>query len=219
MRSGLIGRKLGMTQLFQEDGDCWPVTVIQLGPCSVVAKKTEGKDCCNAIQLGFEDAKASRVSKPLRGEFAKAGVAPKRVLREFRVDNLEDYKVGQELTAEQFEQGQFVDVIGTSIGKGFAGVVKRWGFRGGRASHGAHKIHRSPGSIGQCQTPGRVFKNKKMPGRMGGDRVTAQNLRVAMVDAEKHLLVVKGTVPGPKGGMVMVQDAKKKVSQGKKAKG
>ena len=209
MRAGLIGRKLGMARIFTEDGKSWPVTVLQAGPCHVVGLKKAETHGYEAVQLGFEDIKPSRGKKPVKGVFAKADVAPKRFLREFRVDDCSGYRVGQSLTVDLFPVDQAVDVTGRGIGKGFAGVMKRWGFRGGRASHGAHRTHRSPGSIGQCQTPGRVFKNKKMAGQMGNVRVTVQNLRVAAVDSERNLLVVKGSVPGSKGGVVLIQDAVK----------
>lgn len=210
MRAGLIGRKLGMTQIFTADGQRLPVTVLLVGPCTVVGTRSRETHGYDAVQLGFEEAKPSRVSKPERGHFAKAGVQPMRVLREFRVSDPGTYQAGQELLVTQFEAGGMVDVTGTSIGKGFAGVMKRHGFHGGNASHGAKKVHRSGGSIGQCQTPGRVWKNKKMAGQMGQDTVTVQNVQVALVDAERGLLVVKGSVPGSKGSVVMVQDAIKK---------
>ena len=213
MRAGLIGRKLGMTRVFTEDGKSWPVTVLQAGPCQVVGLKKAETHGYEAVQLGFEEMKPSRVKKPVQGVCAKAGVAPKRVLREFRVDDCAVYQVGQSLTVEQFPVGQMVDVTGRGIGKGFSGVMKRWGFRGGRASHGAHRTHRSPGSIGQCQTPGRVFKNKKMAGQMGDARVTVQNVSVAALDVERNLLVVKGSVPGSKGAVVLIRDAVKSAAK------
>ena len=213
MRTGLIGRKVGMTQVFTDDGNRIPVTVIKLGPCTVVTKRDE--EGSGAIQLGFEDAKPSRVTKPLRGHFAKNGVTPKRVLREFKVSDPASYEVGQDISVDQFVVGTFVDVTGRSVGKGFAGVMKRHGFKGGRASHGAHKVHRSGGSIGQCQDPGRVFKNKKMAGHMGDENITVQNVMVAAVDEERGLLLVKGSIPGSKGGVVIVRDAVKKPDSGK----
>ena len=210
MRAGLIGRKLGMTRMFSEEGKSLPVTVIQAGPCAVVGiKSTESNGYC-AVQLGFDEAKPSRVGRSLKGLYAKAETTPKRVLKEFRVDAVDGYAVGQSLTVELFPVDHEVDVSGRSIGKGFQGGMKRWGFRGGRASHGAHRVHRSPGSIGQCQTPGRVFKNKKMAGHMGDDSVTVQNLRVTAVDTENNLLVVKGSIPGSKGSVVFIRDAVKK---------
>ncbi|MBF0152420.1 MAG: 50S ribosomal protein L3 [Magnetococcales bacterium] len=213
MRAGLIGRKLGMTQTFSEQGERLPVTVLQLGPCPVVAKRSQDKDGYNAVQLGFEEKKPSRVSKPEKGYFAKVNMPPQRMLKEFRVDNPDQYEVGQKLSVEQFTVGQLVDVTGRSIGKGFAGVMKRWGFKGGKASHGAHKVHRSPGSIGQRQTPGRVMPGKKMAGHMGDKNITVQSLRVTAVDAEKNLLVVHGSVPGAEGSVVLVRDAVKKGDQ------
>lgn len=210
MGAGLIGRKLGMTRIFTEDGKSWPVTVLKAGPCYVVALKNVESHGYSAIQLGFEDIKPSRASKPVRGHFAKANVPVKRVLKEFRVEDSSQYEVGQAFTVDLFPKNHYVDVSGTSIGKGFAGVMKRWGFKGGRASHGSHRTHRSPGSIGQCQTPGRVFKNKKMAGHMGDSGVTAQGLVVASVDLDKNLLIVKGSVPGAKGGIVSINGAVKK---------
>lgn len=210
MRTGLIGRKMGMTQIFNEDGTRQPVTVIEVGPCAVVAKRSVEQDGYAAVQLGFEEAKPSRVSKPVKGQFAKAGVPPMRVVKEFRVSDPDALEVGAEVKADHFEAGSFVDVSGRTVGKGFAGGMKRWGFKGGRATHGAHKTHRSPGSIGQCQDPGRVFKGKKMAGHMGDESKTVQNLQVAVVDAEKNLLLVKGSIPGSKGGVVFVSDAVKK---------
>jgi len=212
MRTGLIGRKLGMSRIFTEDGKSWPVTVIQAGPCQVVALKKDNPNGYDAIQLGFEESNRSRGKKPTKGVFVKAGVTPKRILREFRVSNSAIYKVGQSLTVEHFPVDQLIDVTGKSIGKGFSGGMKRWGFRGGRASHGAHRTHRSPGSIGQCQTPGRVFKNKKMAGQMGSEQVTVQNLQVVLIDAKRNLLIVKGSVPGSKGSVVLIRDAIKTVS-------
>ena len=213
MRAGLIGRKLGMTRIFTEDGRSLPVTVLQAGPCVVVGVKSVETDGYNAVQLGFEEMKPSRMKKPVREKFAKANISPKRVLREFRVDDPKGYEVGQSLTVERFPKDRAVDITGRGIGKGFAGSVKRWGFKGGRASHGAHKTHRSPGSIGQCQTPGRVFKNKKMAGQMGDTGVTVLSLRIAAMDAEKNLLVVKGSIPGSKGSVVLIRDAVKKNDQ------
>ena len=209
MRAGLIGRKLGMTRIFTEDGKSWPVTVLQAGPCHVVGLKTTEKHGYDAVQLGFEEIKPSRGKKPQKGVYAKANVTPRRVLREFRVDDCSSYSIGQALTVDRFPVGEVVDVTGRSIGKGFAGVMKRWGFRGGRATHGAHRTHRSGGSIGQCQTPGRVFKNKKMAGQMGNSQITAQNLVIAATDLERNLLVIKGSVPGSKGSVVLIQDAVK----------
>lgn len=211
--AGLIGRKLGMTRLFTEDGKSWPVTVLQAGPCTVIGLKGIETHGYNAIQVGFEEKKPSRVTKPVKGVFAKANVTPKAVLREFRVEDCAGYDVGQSLTVDLFPVDKVVDITGRGIGKGFSGVMKRWGFRGGRASHGAHRTHRSPGSIGQCQSPGRVFKNKKMPGQMGNAQVTVQNLRVAAVDVERNLLIVKGSVPGSKGSVVTIRNAVKNTAK------
>lgn len=210
MRTGLIGRKLGMTQMFLADGRRLPVTVLKVGPCAVVAKKMRDSDGYDAVQLGFEEIKPSRLKKPQKGTFAKANVEPRKQLREFRVSDPDGYQVGQELSVSHFEVDGYVDISGNSIGKGFSGVMKRWGFAGGRASHGANKVHRSGGSIGHCQTPGRVFKNKKMAGHSGDTRVTVQNLQIAAVDTENNLLVVKGSVPGATGTLILVRDAVKK---------
>ncbi|OIO55418.1 MAG: 50S ribosomal protein L3 [Alphaproteobacteria bacterium CG_4_10_14_0_2_um_filter_63_37] len=210
MATGLIGRKLGMTRVFQEDGQSVPVTVIQLGPCKVVQIKTPENDGYAAVQLGFEDAKPSRVNGPQRGHFAKAGIEPLRNLREFRIEDPSQYQVGQELDVSQFSDTEYVDVTGTSIGKGFQGVMKRHGFGGLRATHGVSISHRSPGSIGNRQTPGRVFKNKKMAGHMGAERVTTQNLKVVQVRAEESVLLVEGSVPGHAGSLVYVNTAVKK---------
>lgn len=209
MRAGLIGRKLGMSRIFSEDGKSVAVTLVKVGPCPVIGVKTSDKNGYDAVQLGFEDAKPSRVKKPVRGIFAKANVPPQRILKEFRVDDTSGYEVGSSLTLDRLEAGGRVDVTGKSVGKGFAGGMKRWGFRGGRATHGAHLTHRSPGSIGQCQTPGRVFKNKKMAGHMGDDNVTVMGLTVASVDLERNLLVLKGSVPGSKGSVLFIRDAVK----------
>ena len=210
MRSGVIARKLGMTRLFMEDGRQVPVTVLQLDKCQVVAQRTAERDGYTAVQLGAGTAKAKRVSAPMRGHFAKAEVEPKRKLAEFRVspDNL--IEVGAELSADHYLPGQFVDIAGTTIGKGFQVVMKRHNFGGLRASHGVSISHRSHGSTGQCQDPGKVFKGKKMAGHMGAVRVTTQNLQVVRTDADRGLIMVKGAVPGSKGGWVTVKDAVKK---------
>ncbi|TCO68825.1 50S ribosomal protein L3 [Rhodovulum euryhalinum] len=210
MRSGVIAKKLGMTRLFMEDGRQVPVTVLQLDGCQVVAQRTADRDGYTAVQLGAGSAKAKRVSQPMRGHFAKASVAPKRKVAEFRVAPENLIAVGEEITADHYFEGQFVDVSGTSIGKGFAGVMKRHNFGGLRASHGVSISHRSHGSTGQCQDPGRVFKGKKMAGHMGAARVTTQNLQVVKTDADRGLIMVKGAVPGAKGGWVTIKDAVKK---------
>ncbi len=210
MRSGVIAQKLGMTRVFAEDGKQTPVTVLRLEGLQVVAQRTAERDGYTAVQLGAGFAKPKNVTKPMRGHFAKASVAPKRKVVEFRVtpDNL--IEVGEEITADHYFEGQFVDVVGTSIGKGFAGAMKRHNFGGLRASHGVSISHRSHGSTGQCQDPGKVFKGKKMAGHMGDARVTVQNLQVVKTDADRGLVFVKGAVPGPKGGWVTVRDAVKK---------
>jgi len=209
MRSGIIAKKLGMTRLFLEDGKQVPVTVLQMEQCQVVAQRTTERDGYTAVQLGVGTAKPKRTTQPMRGHFAKANVAPKRKLAEFRVsaDNMID--VGAEITADHFLAGQKVDIAGTSIGKGFAGAMKRHNFGGLRASHGVSISHRSHGSTGQCQDPGKVFKGKKMAGHMGAARVTVQNLVVVKTDAERGLIMIKGAVPGSKGGWVTVRDAVK----------
>jgi len=210
MRSGIIAKKVGMTRLFMEDGKQIPVTVLQLDNLQVVSQRTAEKDGYTAVQLGAGSPKVKRVSKAMRGHFAAAKVEPKRKLAEFRVsaDNL--IEVGAEISADHFLEGQKVDVSGTSIGKGFAGAMKRHNFGGLRASHGVSISHRSHGSTGQCQDPGKVFKGKKMAGHMGAARVTTQNLEVVKTDAERGLVFVKGAVPGSKGGWVTVKDAVKK---------
>lgn len=210
LRSGVIAKKLGMTRLFMEDGRQIPVTVLQLDGLQVVAQRTADKDGYTAIQLGAGAAKAKRVSAPMRGHFAAAKVEPKRKLAEFRVDPENLVAVGEEITADHYFEGQFVDVSGTSTGKGFAGAMKRHNFGGLRASHGVSISHRSHGSTGQCQDPGRVFKGKKMAGHLGSVRVTTQNLQVVRTDADRGLIMVKGAVPGTKGGWVTIKDAVKK---------
>jgi large subunit ribosomal protein L3 len=210
MRSGVIAKKLGMTRLFMEDGRQVPVTVLQMEKVQVLAQRTADRDGYTAVQLGAGAAKPKRVTQPMRGHFAAAKVEPKRKLAEFRVspDNL--IGVGEEITADHYFAGQFVDVAGTSIGKGFAGAMKRHNFGGLRASHGVSISHRSHGSTGQCQDPGKVFKGKKMAGHMGAVRVTTQNLQVVRTDADRGLIMVKGAVPGAKGGWVTIRDAVKK---------
>lgn len=205
---GLIGKKIGMTQVFGDRGEVSPVTILETGPCSIIQKKTKAGDGYQALQLGFEDKKESRVNKPLRGHFSKAGVKPKRVIRELPVNNLDDYQVGDEIKVDIFNAGDHVDITGISKGRGFSGVMKRWGFSGGPASHGAHKSHRRPGAIGM-NSP-RIFKGKKMPGRMGARRVTCQSLKVVKVNLEKNLLEVKGAVPGANGGYLLIRKAIKK---------
>jgi len=206
---GILGTKLGMTQVWDENGRAVPVTVVQAGPNVVTQVRKPDVDGYSAVQLGFGDIKLKNVTKPLQGHFEKAGVAPRRHLVELRTSDAADYDLGQTVEATIFESGQLVDVTGTTKGKGFAGVMKRHGFHGVSSSHGSHKNHRKPGSIGGCATPGRVFKGMRMAGRMGGVRQTTQNLTIHAVDAEKGLLLVKGAVPGPRGGIVLVRTAAK----------
>lgn len=207
---GLLGTKVGMTQLWDEENRVVPVTVIQAGPCVVTQVRTPESDGYSAVQLGFGGVKAKKVTKPAQGHFDKAGVTPRRHLVEIRTSDAADYEPGQELTADTFAAGEQLDVTGITKGKGTAGVMKRHGFGGLRASHGVHRKHRSPGSIGGCATPGRVFKGLRMAGRMGVERVTVQNLDVHSVDAERGLILIKGAVPGPKGGLVVLRTAAKK---------
>jgi len=206
---GVLGTKLGMTQVWDENNKVVPVTVVQAGPCVVTQVRTPENDGYSAVQIAFGAIDPRKVNQPAAGHFAKAGVTPRRHLVEIRTDDASEYTLGQELTAETFETGQRIDVVGTTKGKGFAGAMKRHGFHGLRASHGVKRKHRSPGSIGGCATPGRVFKGMKMAGRMGSDRQTTQNLRVQSVDAERGLLLIKGAVPGPKGALVFVRTAVK----------
>ena len=210
LRSGVIAKKVGMTRLFMEDGKQVPVTVLQLDKLQVVAQRTPEKDGYSAVQLGAGTAKAKRTTQAMRGHFAVAKVEPKRKVAEFRVAPENLINVGEEITADHYFEGQFVDVSGTSIGKGFAGAMKRHNFGGLRASHGVSISHRSHGSTGQCQDPGKVFKGKKMAGHMGAARVTTQNLQVVRTDAERGLIMIKGAVPGSKGGWVTIKDAVKK---------
>ncbi len=208
-RKGLLGTKLGMTQVWDENARVVPVTVIEAGPCVVTQVRTPDTDGYSAVQLAFGAIDPRKVNKPDGGHFAKAGVTPRRYVVELRTDDASEYTLGQELTADTFEDGAVVDVTGTSKGKGFAGVMKRHGFHGLRASHGVQRKHRSPGSIGGCATPGRVFKGLRMAGRMGSDRVTTAGLTVHSVDAEKNLILVKGAVPGSTGSLVFIRDAAK----------
>ncbi|WP_424930565.1 50S ribosomal protein L3 [Amaricoccus tamworthensis] len=212
MRSGVLAKKLGMTRLFMEDGRQVPVTVLQLENLQVVAQRTGERDGYSAVQLGAGTAKAKRTSNAMRGHFAAAKVEPKRKLVEFRVSPENLIEVGAEITADHYVSGQFVDIAGTSIGKGFAGAMKRHNFGGLRASHGVSISHRSHGSTGQCQDPGKVFKGKKMAGHMGSARVTTQNLEVVRTDADRGLIMIKGSVPGSKGGWVTIKDAVKKAA-------
>jgi large subunit ribosomal protein L3 len=206
---GVLGTKLGMTQVFADDGRMVPVTVVAAGPCVVTAVRTPDADGYAAVQLGYGEVDPRRVNKPEAGHFVRAGVTPRRYLVELRTDNASDYTLGQDVTAETFEAGELVDVTARSKGKGFAGVMKRHGFKGLSASHGTQRKHRAPGSIGGCATPGRVFKGVRMAGRMGGVRTTSMNLTVHGVDTDRGLLLIKGAVPGPAGGLVLVRSAVK----------
>jgi large subunit ribosomal protein L3 len=212
MRSGVIAKKLGMTRLFMEDGRQVPVTVLQMENVQVVAQRTGDRDGYTAVQLGAGSAKAKRTSQGMRGHFAAAKVEPKRKIAEFRVSADNMIEVGAEITADHYLTGQYVDVAGTSIGKGFAGAMKRHNFSGLRATHGVSVSHRSHGSTGQCQDPGKVFKGKKMAGHMGAVRITTQNLEVVKTDADRGLIMIKGAVPGSKGGWVTIKDAVKKAA-------
>jgi len=209
MVTGMLGKKLGMTRVFTEDGRWVEVTLLEAGPCTVVQRKSQERDGYDAVQMGFGDVKERRCTKPLRGHFDRAGCTPKRHLREFRIDPSDELAPGDEVRADIFHAGDCVDVIGTSKGKGFAGVIKRHGFKGGPGGHGSH-FHRAPGSVGQSADPAHVYKNKKLPGQMGNARVTTQNLEVVSVDAEKNLLTVRGCVPGANGGLVVLRQSVKR---------
>ncbi len=220
-RKGILGTKLGMTQIFDENNRVVPVTVIKAGPNVVTRIRTTERDGYSAVQLAYGEISPRKVNKPVTGQFNAAGVNPRRHLAELRLDDeaaASEYEVGQELTAEIFSDGGYVDVTGTSKGKGFAGTMKRHGFKGQGASHGAQAVHRRPGSIGGCSTPGRVFKGTRMSGRMGGDRVTTQNLLVQKVDTANGVLLIKGAIPGRNGGLVMVRTSVKRggVNRGEK---
>jgi len=206
---GVLGEKLGMTQVWDDNNKVIPVTVVKAGPCVVTQVRTPDSDGYAAVQIAFGAIDPRKVNKPATGHFEKAGVTPRRHLVEIRTDDASEYVLGQEISADTFEVGQMVDIVGTTKGKGFAGVMKRHGFHGLRATHGVQRKHRSPGSIGGCSTPGRVFKGMKMAGRMGGERQTTLNLRIQGVDVERGLILVKGAVPGPKGGLVFVRSAVK----------
>ena len=210
MQKGLIGKKIGMTQLFDESGKVIPVTVVEAGPCTVVQKKTVENDGYAAVQVGFGDVKVQRVNKPMAGHFKKADVAPKKVLKEFRLEDTESVNVGDVLKADVFAAGDRVDVVGTSKGKGTAGAIKRWNFSRLKESHGTGPVARHAGSLGACSDPSRVYKGKKLAGHLGCERVTIQNLDIVKVDAENNLLAIKGAVPGPKGGIVVIRDTVKK---------
>ncbi len=210
MQKGLIGKKIGMTQLFDEKGNVIPVTVIEAGPCTVTMKKTVENDGYDAVQLGFGDVKVQRVNKPMKGHFAKADVAPKKVLREFRFDDCSAANVGDIVKADTFVPGDKIDVVGTSKGKGTAGAIKRWNFSRLKETHGTGPVARHAGSLGACSDPSRVFKGKKLAGHLGAERVTIQNLDVVKVDAENNLIAIKGAIPGPRGGIVVLKDSVKK---------
>lgn len=209
MQKGIIGKKMGMTQIFDENGRVIPVTVVEAGPCAVVQKKTVESDGYTAVQLGFGDLSAKKVTKPAKGHFDKADVAPKRTLREFRLDDISGMNVGDILKADVFAAGDRVDVVGTSKGKGYAGAIKRWNQHRLRESHGTGPVARHAGSMGSCSTPSRVFKGKRLPGHLGAERVTIQNLKVVKVDAENNLIAIKGAIPGPKGSVVCISDSVK----------
>ena len=206
---GVLGEKLGMTQVWDADSRLIPVTVVQAGPCVVTQGRNAETDGYDAVQIAYGAINPRKVNKPMKGHFERAGVTPRRHLVELRTSDAADYALGSEVTASVFEAGQSVDVSGTTKGKGFSGVMKRHGFKGVSASHGAHRNHRKPGSIGGCSTPGRVFKGMRMAGRMGGVRQTTQNLTIHAVDADRGLLLIKGAVPGPRGGLVLVRSAAK----------
>ncbi|MGQ9518126.1 MAG: 50S ribosomal protein L3 [Anaerolineae bacterium] len=206
---GILGRKIGMTQIFDESGLVVPVTVIEAGPCYVTQRKTLARDGYSAIQIGYEEVPPRKLNKPLLGHLRRHTLPPLRILREIRVKEDEPYDVGQKITVDVFSVGERVDVVGTTKGRGFAGVVKRHGFRGGPKTHGQSDRQRAPGSIGACKTPGRVLKGTRMAGRMGGRRYTMQNLKVVLVDPERNLLAVKGPVPGPRGGLLLIKQARK----------
>lgn len=209
MQRALIGKKIGMTQIFDETGKVVPVTVVEAGPCAVVTKKTVENDGYTAVQLGFGDLKPNKVKKPIAGHFAKNDVAPKKVLKEFRFDDTDAYTIGDIVKADTFEAGNKIDVTGTSKGKGTAGVIKRWNFHRLKETHGTGPNVRHGGSIGMCSSPSRVFKGKKMNGRLGAEKVTVQNLTVVKVDAENNLIAIKGAIPGPNKGIVVIKDAVK----------
>lgn len=209
MKKGLIGKKIGMTQIFDEAGNVIPVTVVEAGPCTVTQIKTVENDGYQAVQVGFGDVKVSRVNKPMKGHFDKADVAPKKTLKEFRLESIDGIEVANILKADTFEVGEIVDVKGTSKGHGTAGAIKRWNFSRLRMTHGTGPNHRHAGSLGACSSPSRVFKGKKMAGHYGHETVTVQNLKIAKVDAENNLIAIKGAIPGPKGGIVVIADAVK----------
>ena len=208
MKKAILGKKLGMTQLFDENGVLIPVTVIEAGPCRVTQKKTDENDGYTAVQLGFGEKKEKHTTKPMQGHFKKAGTAYMKYLKEFKLDGAADMNVGDEVKADVFAEGEIIDVTGITKGKGYAGTIKRWGTHRGPMTHGSG-YHRGPGSMGACSTPSRVMKGKHLAGHLGVEKVTIQNLAVIKVDAEKNIIAVKGAVPGPKGGMVIIKDSVK----------
>jgi len=209
MQKAIIGKKIGMTQIFDEKGKVVPVTVVEAGPCVVSMKKTVENDGYAAVQLGYGDLKPKKVNKPMEGHFKKADVAPKRTLREFKFDDTDAYTLGQIIKADVFAAGDKIDVTGTSKGKGYAGVIKRWNFQRLKETHGSGPVARHGGSMGACSTPSRVWKGKKMAGHLGTEKVTVQNLSVVKVDAENNLIAIKGAIPGPNGGTVVIKDSVK----------
>ena len=210
MQKGIIGRKIGMTQIFDEKGCVIPVTVVEAGPCVVVQKKTVENDGYEAIQLGFEDVKAEKVNKPMKGHFAKSDVAPKRILREFRLADCAALNVGDVVKTDAFAVGEHVDVVGTSKGKGYAGAIKRWNFQRLKETHGTGPVARHAGSLGACSSPSRVYKGMKGAGHLGAERVTVQNLEIVKIDAENNLIAIKGAIPGARKGIVVISDTAKK---------
>lgn len=209
MKKAILGKKIGMTQIFDENGNVIPVTVVEAGPCIVTQKKTVETDGYDAVQIGFGDIRPKLVNKPLKGHFDKSNVAPKRTLKECRFDSIENFNLGDVIKVDVFENGEKVDVVGTSKGKGYAGVIKRWNFRRLKETHGTGPVVRKGGSIGACSDPSRVFKGKKMSGHLGAERVTVQNLTVVKVDVENNLIAIKGALPGPNGGTVLIRDSVK----------
>lgn len=209
MKKAILGKKIGMTQIFDENGKVVPVTVVEAGPCVVSQKKTVETDGYDAVQIGFGDLRPKLVNKPMKGHFDKSDIAPKRVLRECRFDDISTYNVGDVIKADVFENGDKIDIVGTSKGKGYAGVIKRWNFRRLKETHGSGPVVRKGGSIGACSDPSRVFKGKKMSGHLGAERVTVQNLKIVKVDVENNLIAIKGAVPGPNGGIVLICDSVK----------
>ncbi len=209
MQKAIIGKKIGMTQIFDEKGNVIPVTVVEAGPCNVVMKKTIENDGYEAVQLGFGDVKVQRVNKPMMGHFKKADVAPKKTLKEFKLDDMASINVGDTIKADIFAVGDKVDVAGTSKGKGTAGAIKRWNFSRLKESHGTGPVARHAGSLGACSDPSRVYKGKKLAGHLGCEKVTIQNLAVAKIDVENNLIAIKGAIPGPKGGIVVIRDSVK----------